>query len=210
MAYSNLTGQRFGRLLVIEEIEPRRDAKNRIYHRWKCKCDCGNFVNVTTNNLKGNHSRSCGCLQSEVAGQQTLKHGYRKTRLYSIYNTMKQRCNNPNNTAYKNYGGRGIKVCAEWNKSDGLKTFGDWALANGYRDDLTIDRINVNGNYEPSNCRWITREEQASNTRRNVFIEYQNIRYTIAQFSRKFNIDHRKVGRAIKKGLNAEEILLRG
>ena len=210
MSYDILLGRKFGRLTVMKEIEPKYDKNGRIYHQWKCKCDCGNYINVTSNNLKGNHTRSCGCLQREVAGQQTLKHGYRNTRLYRIYNTMKQRCNNPNNQAYKNYGGRGIKVCEEWNKKDGLKDFGDWALANGYKDNLTIDRINVDKGYSPDNCRWVDMKTQCNNTRRNVHLTYLGVDYTIAQFSRKYSIDHRLVGKLLRDGLSPSEILLKG
>lgn len=202
----DMTGRRFGRLTVIERSGYVLDKSNRKSINWKCQCDCGNITYVTSNNLKGK-TRSCGCYLREIAGKQTITHGFRKTRLYSIYNSMKQRCNNKNNHAYKNYGGRGIKVCDEWNKPDGLKNFAEWALNNGYSDDLTIDRINVNGDYEPSNCRWVSISEQSKNTRRNVLICYEGKTMILSDFSRITGIDHRYISRFLKKGVSIEEII---
>lgn len=205
----NLTGRRFGKLVVVREVEPIRDSKGKKYHCWECKCDCGNTTFVTTQNLKGK-TTSCGCYLKEVVGQQTLKHGYRKTRLYNIYNGMKQRCNNPQNHNYPNYGGRGITVCDEWNKANALPIFVKWAMENGYRDDLTLDRIDNEKGYSPDNCRWATHLEQANNTRRNIYLNYDGERYSISQFSRKFGVNHRVVSKMLKEGFKAEEILLRG
>lgn len=205
----DLTGKRFGKLIVLKEVEPKIDAKGNKYHYWECLCDCGNTTFVTTQNLK-NSTQSCGCYLKEVAGQQTLKHGYRNSRLYRIYNGMKQRCNNPNSPNYPNYGGRGITVCPEWNKEDALPVFVEWALANGYRDDLSIDRIDNSKGYSPDNYRWANRQEQSNNTRQNVHLSYKGEIYTIAQFSRKYGINHRVVSKMLKEGFKAEEILLRG
>ena len=205
---TDYTGQRFGRLLVLERAENKYDKAGRSYVQWKCKCDCGRITYVTSNNL-GTHTTSCGCFLKEVAGKQTIKHGYRKTRLYTIYNGMKQRCNNPKSPEYKNYGGRGITVCEEWNKSDGLKAFAEWALANGYKDNLTIERIDVNGNYEPGNCTWIPRSEQGKNTTKNVHLEYKGEKMILADFSRMIGVDQRKVSRELKKGKSVEEIVAR-
>lgn len=202
----DLTGKRFGKLVVIKKVEPTYDKSGRKYTVWECLCDCGNKTKVRTNNLKGS-TTSCGCYLKSVQGQQTLKHGYRKTRLYTCYNGMKQRCYNPNSIGYKNYGGRGIKVCDEWNKPDGLKEFAEWALKNGYQDNLTLERIDVNGNYEPDNCCWITKAMQAKNTRRNVFVEYEGKKMILSDFSREVGINHRKVSRYLKQNMTINEIL---
>jgi len=205
---TDYTGQRFGRLLVLERVENFYDKAGRSYVQWKCKCDCGNITYVTSNNL-GTHTTSCGCYYNEIKGKHSLKHGYRKTRLYRIYNGMKQRCNNPNVNEYKNYGKRGIRVCDEWNKPDGLKEFAEWALSHGYQDDLTIERTDVNGDYCPENCTWIPQSEQGKNTTKNVFVTYNGERMIIADFSRKTGIDHRIVSRDLKNGLTVDEIMER-
>jgi len=150
----NLQGQKFGRLLVVGDSGKRKNKKI-IY---LCKCDCGNLAEVRSTSLKNRNTRSCGCLQCEVAskvGRNNIKHGEAgRTRLYKIWMGMKVRCINPNAANYKWYGGRGIFVCDEWINS--FMIFRDWALSNGYANNLTIDRIDNDSNYEPSNCQWIT------------------------------------------------------
>ena len=202
------TGMKFGRLTVLKREEDMIGNDGRRYVMWKCKCDCGNYALVRSSNLRRN-TTSCGCYLKEVAGKHSIVHGIGHSRLYRIYNGMKQRCGNPNFAEYKNYGGRGIKVCEEWNKSSGLKEFSEWALKNGYRDDLTLDRIDVNGNYSPENCRWIPLREQFKNTTRNVFVNYNGERMIISDFSRLTGIDHRVVSRDLKKGFSIEEIIER-
>lgn len=161
--YNDLVGKRFGRLKVIEQNG--RTADRHIL--WRCECDCGTIVNVSSRNLTSGHARSCGCLQRDVIGEMRYKHGDRDARLYGVWKGMKKRCENPNCKSYKWYGEKGVLVCEEWHE---YANFKEWAINSGYdktaeKGKCTIDRINPFGNYEPSNCRWISLTEQAKNKR---------------------------------------------
>jgi len=145
-----LSGERFGRLVVIEPTGKRQN--NHIV--WRCQCDCGNEHFVVGSVLKSGLSRSCGCLRRE----RFYKHGGKGTRLYNIWKNLKKRCNNSNNPKFRRYGGRGIEVDARW--SD-FVVFRDWALVNGYSDDLTIDRIDNDKGYFPENCQWLSRDDHS-------------------------------------------------
>ena len=151
----DMTGMRFGKLTVVGFSHV---AENRAAW-WDCVCDCGNQCKVEGRKLRSGHKQSCRCFLAESVAQRSATHGLSKTRLFIVWQHMKDRCYNQNHTHFKHYGGRGITVCEAW--KDDFKAFYDWAMANGYRDGLTIDRIDVDGHYEPSNCQWITRSDNS-------------------------------------------------
>lgn len=162
--HNQLAGERFGRLTVIERYGVSNDR--RIL--WKCICDCGNERIVSSKCLTSGHTKSCGCLQRENVSKARKKHGHKKEKLYTCWLNMRYRCNNKQSKDYKYYGLIGISVCKEW---DDFQNFYDWAYANGYNPNAplgkcTIDRIDVNGNYEPSNCRWVDMKVQNNNKRK--------------------------------------------
>lgn len=162
----NLHGRTFGRLRVLSRAEPKADGA--IW--WVCQCKCGNIKSFRGADLKRDFVKSCGCWNSEVVTRRNLTHGKSNTRLYRIWQAMHERTRNPNSDKFHHYGGRGISVCDEWQR---FEPFYEWSVAHGYedrplrprRDHLTIDRINPNGNYEPTNCRWATQLIQVQNRR---------------------------------------------
>ena len=179
----DLTGQRFGRLTAIKII----GRTNSGLIKWELKCDCGNKTCASTGSLRIGDVNSCGCLHKEIVSKMFTTHNESKTRLYKIWECMKSRCNNINDTGYKWYGGRNIKICSEWQD---YINFRNWALINGYVVGLTIERIDFNKDYCPENCRWATCKEQCNNTRRNKYITYNNKTQTLAQWSEELKISY--------------------
>lgn len=161
----NLTGKRFGRLIALEIVGSRNGRR-----RWLCKCDCGNTTEVTTYSLTSGETKSCGCLKKSAVKPRPRTKRYDHRELYTIWQGMKQRCNDPNYHSFSQYGGRGIKLCDEWNNS--FDSFAVWADSHGYRRGLTIDRVDVDGSYCPENCRFATPKEQANNRRNTAYITY--------------------------------------
>ena len=178
----DLTGKKFGRWNVLEKADDYIDANGRIYHRWLCQCDCEKHTKkiVLGKNLLRGTSNSCGCLAAEAASKNFSTHRKSDTRLYGIWANMRKRCSNSNDPAYKNYGGRGIHVCKEW---DDFSRFEEWAMSHGYDDTLTIDRIDNNDGYKPTNCRWVDYKTQANNTRQNIRVTIEGVTHTVAEWS---------------------------
>ena len=192
----DLTGRRFGRLTVIEE-----SGKLGKKVAWLCKCDCGNYKRVRAHHLKGGQITSCGCYQRE----QTSTHHLSYTKLYRAWASMKDRCYNTNAVEYCRYGQRGIKVCEEWR--DHFESFAEWAYANGYEEGLSIDRIDVNGNYEPSNCRWVDMKAQGRNRRSNHLLTLNGETHCVAEWSEITGIKISTLFGRIKGGWSTEDIL---
>lgn len=190
------------RWTVIEAAKDIVQPNGKQIKMWKCICRCGVVKEVNGTNLRSGNSKSCGCLSIEKSKNNTFgnssfnRHGASGTRLYYEWTHIKARCYNINTRNYNDYGGRGIIMCDEWSHS--FESFRDWALANGYTDELTIDRIDVNGNYEPSNCRWATNQEQANNKRNNIVVEIDGERKTLKQWCDIYNKDYVRVHSRIK------------
>ena len=182
----NLAGMRFGKLIAIE-----RSSNKGVKTRWLCKCDCGNTAIVPTNCLRRGKSKSCGCLISDVLTERNVRHGMYGTRLYRVWNNMKNRCYGENNPSYERYGGRGIAVCDEWLD---FNNFYDWSIKNGYKEEsnygeCTLDRIDNNGDYCPENCRWVSLGDQQRNKSSNHLITYNGETRSIVEWAELLQID---------------------
>lgn len=193
------SGDVIGRYLILNEAE-RRGSK-RYY---LCKCECGNEKEVRMDSLRNGKAISCGCYNKEMSIKANTKHGMYKTRIYRIWHGMKSRCLNYNNDSYKNYGGRGISICSEWMD---FSAFKKWSIINGYKDFLTIERVNVNGNYNPQNCTWISMEEQRRNTTVTKNISYDGKTLTLRQWAKEMNMCNSTLSRRLKKGWSVEKSL---
>ncbi|MGT2934251.1 hypothetical protein [Streptococcus catagoni] len=191
-----LDGLRFGSLTVINRNQENSKSGNA---RWNCICDCGNKTVVIGSKLRSGYTKSCGCARKNEKAQ-----GYSSTRLYRIWKGMMNRCYNFKNDNYKYYGGKGIAVCNEWHT---FIKFRLWALSNGYEDSLTIDRINPEKDYHPSNCRWVNMKLQQNNKTNNRRISYQGKQYTISELSDKLNVTYWTVINQLNLGWNIERIV---
>lgn len=202
--FIDLTGQRFGRLVVLE-----RDYSNSKQVSWFCQCDCGNKVSVRSGNLRSGNTQSCGCLFLDKVTTHGGASSRHKSKLYHIWSDMKSRCYCETEPNYRKYGARGITVCKEW--QDSYTSFLEWANANGYDETLprgicTLDRIDVNGNYCPENCRWITHKQQQNNKTNNCLIEYNGETHTITEWSELLNINvHTIRGRLFSLGWDTDK-----
>lgn len=185
----DITGQRYGRLVALHFQEHRYTISGVPKRYWKCKCDCGNECVVDIASLRSGSSKSCGCLkiESDKTKHNHITHGQSKTRLYKIWIDMKRRCNDEWRRAYKYYGGKGITYCPEW---EHFESFYEWSMSNGYNENLSIDRIDSNGNYEPSNCRWVDSFVQANNTTRNHKITFNGKTQTLSEWAKEYNISY--------------------
>lgn len=178
--FQDLIGKKFGRWTVISLVTGRKNNT-----KFLCKCVCGKEKEVFSNTLREGESESCGCLQKELLASRNTTHGMTYTSIYRVWAAMIQRCDNPKNKNYPGYGGRGITVCKAWHK---FENFYAWAMANGYREGLEIERMNNNGNYEPENCKWATRTEQNNNSRHNRIIEFDGQKKTLTEWAKELNI----------------------
>lgn len=208
----DLTGQRFGRLVVVGKAEKPQGNKSRKTF-WLCQCDCGNQKVVASDKLRNGDTKSCGCLKIELAKLRIAQyksgrttHGLSSHRLYNIYSKMKNRCYKADDPKYYRYGARGITICEEWLSS--FRAFYDWAMANGYEDGLSIDRINNDGNYSPENCRWATNTEQQNNKSTNRLVSYNGELMTIADAARAANIPMPTLWWRMKNGWNEDKLFI--
>ena len=181
-------GKRYGRLTVISE---ERDSSGNWFN---CKCDCGNSIRTRKYSVLKGLTKSCGCLHKEIAHNVNVQHGLSNTRLHRIWSHMRGRCYTPTDRKYKNYGGRGITICSEWN--DFIK-FKEWAENNGYDDNLTIERIDVNGNYEPSNCTWVNLSLQTINKTTSHYFKHFGKIYSLKDLVNVFNLSYKYLHREI-------------
>ena len=173
----DLSGMKFGRLTVLCE-----NGRKRGEICWKCQCDCGNIINVSSYSLRIGETKSCGCYQKERTSKANTIHGDAETSLWRRWVHMIDRCERSSCKDYKNYGGRGIKVCPEWKES--YTAFKEWSLENGYEEKLTIDRIDVDGDYSPDNCRWVTIQEQQRNRRDTIKLTFSGVEKTASEWAR--------------------------
>jgi hypothetical protein len=187
---SEIIGQKFGLLTAVEVV-----GKNRRGPLIKCQCDCGGLKTVNAKDLRNGNNKSCGCLHK--------KHGLTRTRPYLSWQNMKKRCDYPSHKSYKNYGGRGITYCDKWETFDGF-----WEdMKDGYADHLTLDRIDVDGNYTKENCRWADKGTQANNTTTNSMITFDGETLTEADFARKYNLDYELFRHRLQKGWTIERAM---
>jgi hypothetical protein len=187
----NITaGDRYERLIIIKEVDRIKSAR-----RFLCQCDCGNTIEASLQDLRREHTKSCGCYKSEITASRFMVHGDSGTRLFRIWATMIARCFSKNTRGYRYYGSRGITVCNQWLK---FIDFKKWALSSGYTENLTIERKDNDGNYEPQNCTWITQAEQTKNSRHNQYVFLDGVRHTLTDAAIKTGISRTSIYQRMK------------
>ena len=208
---TDIIGKKFGRLTVksYDHKEKRKNGEG-YNHYYSCICDCGNECIVGRNQIKYGNTQSCGCIRSEQLAQRNKETGVlhgdsvKHKRLYHIYNGMKERCYSTQSKSYKYYGAKGITICEQW--LNDWNSFKEWSLNNGYTDDLTIDRIDVNGIYEPNNCRWVDNKTQANNKTDNKYLTYKGETKTLAEWCDELKLPYHTIkARLNKLGMSVEE-----
>lgn len=191
--YNDITGMKYGRLTALYPVKVEGEGR----YDWICECECGNLTKATSSELKRGVRVSCGCSRKT--------HGMTGTRLYTIWNDMKQRCTDETVKCYKNYGGRGITLCDEWQS---FEPFMEWSLANGYSDELTLDRIDNNDGYYPGNCRYIDYHTQCTNKRTNRYVTYNGETRTVTEWDDLNGLSRGTTARRIDNGMSIEEAIL--
>ena len=195
----NLINKKYGKLTILQEAD-----KDIYGHKMVlCRCDCGKEIITIYSAVLNGRAKSCGCLRKETKyGGNRQKH----PRIYKIWHSMRDRCERQKNTAFQHYGGRGISVCDEWSrKPDGFENFCNWAINNGYSDDLTIDRIDVNKGYFPDNCRWVSYRTQANNKTNTIRVEYNGVVKPLSEWVETLNMEYSLVVSRLKAGWSVKE-----
>lgn len=207
-------GDRFGKLSVIKEVKPKLIKKGKYTEAIRCvqcKCDCGNVVITSFSYLRIGHTKSCGCLQRSISsaiGKLRKTHGFSRTPLYRVYSDMKSRCSNSNHPEYHNYGGRGIRVCDDW-IADYL-VFHTWAMSNGYKKGLEIDRQDNNRGYSSDNCRWVTRIINCYNQRVTFMVEWEGEKISLGELCSRLKLNRNRIYQRIQRdGMSVEEAVNR-
>jgi len=200
----DLTGERFGKILVISRADPVQDKNGRDWPRWLCECDCGKQKIIRQNNLKNGQTTSCGCIVAAIGRKHLSTHGKSRTPEARTLANLKDRCLNPDAQGYEHYGARGITVCKRW--QDSVEAFLE-DMGPRPSPKHSIDRENVNGDYEPSNCRWATKEEQARNKTNNRFLEAFGQRKTCAEWCEEYGISKSTLSNRLRRGWEAERAI---
>jgi hypothetical protein len=195
-------GDRYGRLVIVQE-----SGKQNGYRRFLCKCDCGTEKNIDLRQLRSGDTKSCGCYKNDIFLKRNTKHGLsggrnKITHLYNVWLAMRQRCLNKNNPNYKNYGQRGIRICEEW---DDYEIFHNWAMSNGFAENFTIERIDNNSGYNPSNCTWIPQSKQSCNTRRNKRITFNGKTRILKEWATELEIKYDTLFGRLARGWDVKE-----
>ena len=201
-------GDVIGRWTILDDT-PIKEGK---YIKYLCKCECGTIKYVKKRLLHDGQSKSCGCLAREKFIARNKKHGHAHSHLYFVWTSLRHRCNCPSSESYHNYGERGIKVCSEW---DDFETFSKWAYSNGYDDtksgrELSLDRIDVNGDYCPKNCRWISMYDQQDNKRNTIRITYNNETHTIKEWAKITGLNNQIIYQRFRKGHQLSDVFFNG